>query len=570
VLGVHRACTQRRIVARCPSEESSCSVIVGRALEHAVDAMQGSENHNHIGQYTSCTTMASFEELASGRADPFRHSERGRVLLPASVYVCRGDGDVHGCGDVSGSVAVDAVDAVDATGDRAAQMMSAMSAGPPQRKTLPLLLSMLDNLIYCLLDAETSRQMSDMYADALERLQGVLRKMRRFGPVRCSRLEAHAFGSTVCGMHILRSDLDVCIDGHIDSAPQNSWQGYEDGLPPGSRLSEVVRFSRQKFLHELADLLIREGDADEQTLERIIHARVPVFNYVDRMTGVKCDIIVGGQTFRFKATVLKILTDIDWRFAALTRLVKLFAAHHGLVDASMGMLNSYSLKLMVLFHLQCRPVPVLPRLSLPAGPRWDARWRPIRNDLGEGFEHDPECRRRMHAYVAELRRHLASPEQQAARGKNGETLAELFVSFIRFLKDLTELERMVGDGALFQKLKVDVWTGSFTYASEQDSNRAYHIYIKDPFEEKPDNAARSLSLAGEHAIHEACDGVCRRLDEIGDEVAYESVLKIFDAAFGTEATVATDERCKAFVGRAFKPESIIQTMRASAAEDCLL
>ena len=191
-------------------------MIVGRALEHAVDAMQGSENHNHIGQYTSCTTMASFEELASGRADPFRHSERGRVLLPASVYVCRGDGDVHGCGDVSGSVAVDAVDAVDATGDRAAQMMSAMSAGPPQRKTLPLLLSMLDNLIYCLLDAETSRQMSDMYADALERLQGVLRKMRRFGPVRCSSLEAHAFGSTVCGMHILRSDLDVCIDGHID------------------------------------------------------------------------------------------------------------------------------------------------------------------------------------------------------------------------------------------------------------------------------------------------------------------------------------------------------------------
>ena len=523
-----------------------------------------------IKQYTSCTSMVSFEELASGRADPFRHREPGRVLLPPSLYVCRGEGENGGSVDVGDRDDVTGNMTVDVTGDRAAQMMSAMSAGPPQRETLPLLLSALDNFIYCLLAAETSDQMSDMYADALERLQEVLGMMRRFGPVRCSALQAHAFGSTVCGMHILRSDLDVCIDGHIDSAPKNSWLGYEDGLPPGTRLSEVVRFSRQMFLHELADLLIREGDADEQTLERIIHARVPVFNYVDRMTGVKCDIIVGGETFRFKATVLKILTDVDWRFAALTRLVKLFAAHHGLVDASMGMLNSYSLKLLVLFHLQNRPVPVLPKLSLPDGPQWDARWRPIRNDLGEGFEHDPECRRRMHAYVAELRRHLASSEQQAARGKNTETLAELFVSFIRFLKDLTELERMVGDGALFQKLKLDVWHGSFTYASEQDSNRAYHIYVKDPFEEKPDNAARSLSLAGEHAIHDACDGVCRRLDEVGDEVEHESVLNIFEAAFGSQAAAAAEEQHKALLGRAFDPDAIIQKMRASAAENCLL
>jgi hypothetical protein len=58
----------------------------------------------------------------------------------------------------------------------------------------------------------------------------------------------------------------------------NTWR--DDGINgirgPGRRLSEVVRFSQQKFLHELADLLIREGDADERTLERIVHARVPV------------------------------------------------------------------------------------------------------------------------------------------------------------------------------------------------------------------------------------------------------------------------------------------------------
>lgn len=525
--------------------------------------------------------MHSFEALASGAVDPFRHRARADLLLPATRYTCRLEATVGveddrqgrdlvevGLGD--GRERQERQERHDGTGDRAAEVMSAMSAGPPQRGALPLVLSMMDNLIYCLLMSETSRSMSESYADALERLQGVLRTMRRFGPVRCSRLSANAFGSTVCGMHILRSDLDVCIDGHIDYAPRNSWRGHEEGLPPGNRLSEVVRFSRQKFLHELADLLIREGDADEQTLERIIHARVPVFNYVDRLTGVKCDIIVGGETFRFKATVLKILTDVDWRFAALTRLVKLFAAHHGLVDASMGMLNSYSLKLMVLFHLQNRRVPVLPKLSLPEGPNWDARWRPIRNDLGEGFEHDIVCRERMYSYVSELRKHLASPEQQAATGMNQETLAELFISFIRFLKDLTELERMVGDGTLFQKLKLDVWHGTFTYAEEQDSNRAYHLYVKDPFEEKPDNAARSLSLAGQWAIHEACDDVCQRLDRLGAAVDHESVLEIFEAAFGSEAAAKADEGCNVHMGRAFEPPSIIQEMRASASDDCLL
>jgi hypothetical protein len=296
---------------------------------------------------------------------------------------------------------------------------------------------------------------------------------------------------------------------------------------------------------------------------------VPVFNYVDKRTGIKCDIIVGGETFRFKATVLKMLTDVDWRFAALTRLVKLFAAQHGLVDASMGMLNSYSLKLLVLFHLQNRRVPVLPKLALPDGPLWDARWRPIRNDL-QRSEHDSECRRRMYVYVSELKKHLESPEQRDALRKNDETLAELFVSFIRFLKDLTELERMVGNGTLFQKMKLDVWHGTFTYAREHDTDRAYHVYLRDPFEETPDNAARSLSLAGERAIHEACDEVCHRIDRMGADVEYASILEVFEAAFGRDAAVKAADAYTKHVNMPFDRDAITQTMRASASEECLL
>ena len=482
-------------------------------------------------------------------------------------------------------------------GVQAAETMTQMAASALRLPCPPVVFAALDQLIYCMLVSETSRRMSEQYADTLDRLRSVLQLMRRFGPVHCGRLEAHAFGSTVCGMQILSSDLDVCIDGDITRAPSNSWRDDT----PGRRLSEVVRFSQQKFLHELADLLIREGDADARTLERIIHARVPVFNYVDRATGVKVDVIVGGETFRFKASVLKILTCADWRFAALTRLVKIWAARYVLVDASMGLLNSYSLKLLVLFHLQNRPVPVLPKLAIPRGGAglqgdwglggkggdggggggWDARHRPIRNDLGEGFEHDTQCRERMYLYVQEFTRHLLAPEgcYREMLGKNDETLAELFVSFMRFVKDLTELERTVGDGQLFQKLKLDPWHGTFCYGSE-DSDRAYHIYVRDPFEERPDNAARSLSFAGAHAMHEACDEVCHRLDRLGAKAAeggkegaavdYASILDVFAAGFGDDVAAVADDRLERAVGEPFDQAAILQYMRPSASDACMI
>ena len=63
--------------------------------------------------------------------------------------------------------------------------------------------------------------------------------------------------------------------------------------------------------------------------------------------GLECDISVASGAARFKSTVLRYLADIDSRFSALVRLVKLWAGAHGMNDAAAGTFNSFALTLMV-------------------------------------------------------------------------------------------------------------------------------------------------------------------------------------------------------------------------------
>lgn len=56
---------------------------------------------------------------------------------------------------------------------------------------------------------------------------------------------------------------------------------------------------------------------------------------------------VGSANSQFKAHVLRALGALDPRFAALVRAVKVWAAAHGVNDASSGTFNSFALSLMV-------------------------------------------------------------------------------------------------------------------------------------------------------------------------------------------------------------------------------
>ena len=63
--------------------------------------------------------------------------------------------------------------------------------------------------------------------------------------------------------------------------------------------------------------------------------------------GLDCDVSVSSTNARFKSTVLRQLSGIDDRMAALVQLVKLWAGAHGMNDATAGTFNSFALTLMV-------------------------------------------------------------------------------------------------------------------------------------------------------------------------------------------------------------------------------
>lgn len=65
------------------------------------------------------------------------------------------------------------------------------------------------------------------------------------------------------------------------------------------------------------------------------------------IAGLDCDMSIASTGARFKSTVLRYLCGIDWRFAALVRLVKLWAGTCGMNDATAGTFNSFALTLMV-------------------------------------------------------------------------------------------------------------------------------------------------------------------------------------------------------------------------------
>lgn len=391
-------------------------------------------------------------------------------------------------------------------------------------------ISAFEYLIYLFLTAQRKKACPEDQMKALANIQGVLAGIRRFGPVRCSGLEANFAGSSVSAMAVEGSDIDMCVEGTIVDAPYNTW---EDGSgAPSFKLSGVVRFSKQKFLHVLADKL--EESEIATNLERVMHARIPVFNYVDKMTGLHCDVIVGGPESRIKPTVLGLLGHVDWRFQCLVRLVKIWAKNFNLIDASCGFLNSYSLTLLVLFHLQTRPIQVLPSISsLVANAQ-----RPLSGDStnAEG------CLRFCESLLEGIQRHLSAKN----RRQNKETLCELFLSFVSFLHGILEApkelaaELGISSSDVMQYLRIDTWNARFKYSRVAPTNgHTYHLWVEDPLDSSPDNASRSLSLSGaedllsasKRAHSDFVEKVCK-----AEKPTILSLLEYFDCMFGSDAS----------------------------------
>lgn len=95
---------------------------------------------------------------------------------------------------------------------------------------------------------------------------------------------------------------------------------------------------------------------------RVIEAaRVPVLKFQDAATGLEVDVSIGNSDAVFKSRVLGRLLSLDPRAPALVRIVKTWARHQGILDATRGTLRSWAITLMAVAFLQRQDV--LPAVS---------------------------------------------------------------------------------------------------------------------------------------------------------------------------------------------------------------
>ncbi|XP_062873689.1 poly(A) RNA polymerase GLD2 [Trichomycterus rosablanca] len=96
---------------------------------------------------------------------------------------------------------------------------------------------------------------------------------------------------------------------------------------------------------------------------QLIRAKVPILKFRDRVRDVEFDLNVNNTVGIRNTFLLRTYAYIENRVRPLILVIKKWASHHRINDASRGTLSSYTLVLMVLHYLQTLTEPVIPCLQ---------------------------------------------------------------------------------------------------------------------------------------------------------------------------------------------------------------
>ncbi|KAJ8286971.1 hypothetical protein GJAV_G00045480 [Gymnothorax javanicus] len=147
-------------------------------------------------------------------------------------------------------------------------------------------------------------------------------------------------GSSLNGFGSRSSDADLCLV--VQEGPMNQ------------RKNAVYILSLvQKLFYRLPYI----------ERPQLILAKVPILKFRDKISGVEFDLNVNNIVGIRNTFLLRSYAYIENRVRPIILVIKKWASHHGINDASRGTLSSYSLVLMVLHYLQTLPEPVIPCLQ---------------------------------------------------------------------------------------------------------------------------------------------------------------------------------------------------------------
>ncbi|XP_035494554.1 poly(A) RNA polymerase GLD2 isoform X2 [Scophthalmus maximus] len=96
---------------------------------------------------------------------------------------------------------------------------------------------------------------------------------------------------------------------------------------------------------------------------QLIRAKVPILRFKDKDSNLEFDLNINNTVGIRNTFLLRSYAYADLRIRPMILVIKKWARHHQINDASKGTLSSYTLVLMVLHYLQTRHEPVLPSLQ---------------------------------------------------------------------------------------------------------------------------------------------------------------------------------------------------------------
>ncbi|KAI2664405.1 Poly(A) RNA polymerase GLD2 [Labeo rohita] len=147
--------------------------------------------------------------------------------------------------------------------------------------------------------------------------------------------------------------------------------GCVPSLREGSHQSAIHPSSVNDKVHRRTDAVyvlsrVRKLFYTLSYIERpqLIRAKVPILKFRDRVSGVEFDLNFNNTVGIRNTFLLRTYAYVEKRVRPIILVIKKWASHHRINDASRGTLSSYTLVLMVLHYLQTLPEPVIPCLQM--------------------------------------------------------------------------------------------------------------------------------------------------------------------------------------------------------------
>ncbi|KAF7660168.1 hypothetical protein LDENG_00286920 [Lucifuga dentata] len=258
-------------------------------------------------------------------------------------------------------------------------------------------------------------------------------------------------GSSMNGLGCRSSDADMCL------------------VLKGFRRPDPIYIL--SVLHRLFNSLSYIGRT------QLIRAKVPILRFREKGSDLEFDLNINNTVGIRNTFLLKSYAYADLRIRPLILVIKKWARHKHINDASKGTLSSYTLVLMVLHYLQTLNEPVLPSLQKDYPECFSALME---------IDMVPEASRHIPPYI--------SPNQSS--------LGDLLLGFLKYYTTNFRWDQQVicvREAKALPKASFKEWRGKYICVEEpfERNNVARAVHEKDKFESIKAQFAQSYQILRE-------------------------------------------------------------------------